>query len=273
MKITLTLEQLNKLNSEINILDKYDIKVNTQNGFKKIKAIGITSPNSEKIKINTINYELIGSPYHRIIRNNNWIFMKDLTINDEILTKHGYENIINKEFDNNKEDLWDIEVEGEEYYSNGIVSHNSSLIESFEYVLFNCVKSGKNKKWATLSTLPNRINGELVTKIKFNSAGTNVEVERGISPNFLKLIENNIPNERAGKANLNELIEKYIGFDVETFKSFISMSVNNFKNFISLSNEEKQLLLDKLFNLEVINLLNGILKDLNKSNKLSIFLL
>lgn len=267
MKITLTLEQLNKLNSEINILDKYDIKVNTQNGFKKIKAIGITSPNSEKIKINTINYELIGSPYHRIIRNNNWIFMKDLTINDEILTKHGYENIINKEFDNNKEDLWDIEVEGEEYYSNGIVSHNSSLIESFEYVLFNCVKSGKNKKWATLSTLPNRINGELVTKIKFNSAGTNVEVERGISPNFLKLIENNIPNERAGKANLNELIEKYIGFDVETFKSFISMSVNNFKNFISLSNEEKQLLLDKLFNLEVINLLNGILKDLNKSNK------
>ena len=67
--------------------------------------------------------------------------------------------------------------------------------------------------------------------------------------------------------NINDLIEKYIGFDVETFKSFISMSVNHFKNFISLSNEEKQILLDKLFNLEVINLLNSILKDLNKSNK------
>ena len=55
--------------------------------------------------------------------------------------------------------------------------------------------------------------------------------------------------------------------DVETFKSFISMSVDSFKNFISLTNEEKQLLLDKLFNLEVINILNSILKELVKNNK------
>jgi len=149
--------------------------------------------------------------------------------------------------------------------SNG--NGKSSLIESFEYVLYNCVKSGKSKKWATLSSLPNRINGELLTKIKFNSGGVEVDVERGYAPAVLKLTENGITNERAGKSNLNDTIEKYIGFDVETFKSFISMSVNNFKNFISLSNEEKQILLDKLFNLEVINILNSILKDLNKSNK------
>lgn len=149
--------------------------------------------------------------------------------------------------------------------SNG--NGKSSLIESFEYVLYNCVKSGKSKKWATLSSLPNRINGELMTRIKFISSGTEVIVERGYDPAFLKLTENGIDNKQMGKSNLNDKIEKYIGFDVETFKSFISMSVNNFKNFISLSNEEKQLLLDKLFNLEVINILNGILKDLNKSNK------
>jgi len=149
--------------------------------------------------------------------------------------------------------------------SNG--NGKSSLIESFEYVLYNCVKSGKSKKWATLSSLPNRINGELLTKIKFTSGGTEVLVERGYDPSVLRLTENGVLNERAGKSNLNDTIEKYIGFDVETFKSFISMSVNHFKNFISLSNEEKQILLDKLFNLEVINLLNSILKDLNKSNK------
>lgn len=45
------------------------------------------------------------------------------------------------------------------------------------------------------------------------------------------------------------------------------MSVDSFKNFISLTNEEKQLLLDKLFNLEVINILNTILKELVKGNK------
>ena len=144
----------------------------------------------------------------------------------------------------------------------------SSLLESFEYTLYGKVKSGKTKKWHKLSTLPNRINGELLNRIKFESGGTEVEIHRGIGPSVLDLIENGVLNERAGKANVDEKIEKYIGMDIETFKSFISMSINDFKNFISLTNEEKQLLLDKLFNLEVINILNSILKDINKNNKI-----
>jgi len=152
--------------------------------------------------------------------------------------------------------------------SNG--NGKSSFIESFEFVLYGKVKSMKRKKWATLSTLPNRINNELQNRIKFISNGTEVEIIRGINPSTLKLIENGIENDRAGKANLDEKIENYIGMDIETFKSFISMSINDFKNFISLSNDEKQLLLDKLFNLEVINILNQILKDLNKANKLQL---
>jgi len=143
----------------------------------------------------------------------------------------------------------------------------SSLLDSFDYVLYGKCR-GKKKRWTTLSTLPNRINGELLNRIKFVSGGTEIEIKRGLSPNILELSENGIINERAGKVNLDDKIEKYIGMDIETFKSFISMSINDFKNFISLSNEEKQLLLDKLFNLEVINLLNNILKDVNKNNKI-----
>lgn len=144
----------------------------------------------------------------------------------------------------------------------------SSILESFEYCLYGKVKSGKSKKWTKLATLPNRINGEMLNRIKFISNSTEVEIKRGISPSVLELSENGIINERAGKVNLDDKIEKYIGMDVETFKSFISLSINDFKNFISLSNEEKQLLLDKLFNLEVINILNNILKDINKNNKI-----
>lgn len=148
-------------------------------------------------------------------------------------------------------------------------SGKSSLLDSFDYVLYGKVR-GKKKKWTTLSTLPNRINNELINKVKFISNGTNVEIHRGINPGILKLYENEIENDRAGKSNLDDKIESYIGVDIETFKSFISMSINDFKNFISLSNEEKQLLLDKLFNLEVINILNNILKDLNRANKLQL---
>ncbi len=143
----------------------------------------------------------------------------------------------------------------------------SSLLSSFDYTLYGKVK-GVKKKWTTLSTLPNRINGELLNRIRFQSNSTNVEVKRGINPNILELWENDVLNERAGKSNLDERIEEYIGMDIETFKSFISMSVSDFKNFMSLTNEEKQILLDKLFNLEIINILNNILKELNKNNKI-----
>jgi len=152
--------------------------------------------------------------------------------------------------------------------SNG--AGKSSLLETFDFCLYGKVKSGKAKKWTKLSLLPNRINGELLNKIKFKSGGNEIEIQRGISPNVLRLIENGLEVDRAGKANIDERIEKHIGIDLETFKSFISLSINDFKNFISLSTEEKQLLLDKLFNLEVINILNGILKDLNKENKLQL---
>jgi len=142
----------------------------------------------------------------------------------------------------------------------------SSLIESFEYTLYGKVKSSKVKKWAKLTTLPNRINGELLNRIKFVANSTEVEIKRGIGPNKLELWENGVENKRAGKSNINEKIEDYVGMDIETFKSFISMSINDFKNFISLSREEKTILLDKLFNLEVINIMNKILKDLVKAN-------
>lgn len=143
----------------------------------------------------------------------------------------------------------------------------SSLISSFDYALYGKCK-GNKKKWSTLSTLPNRINvSDMLVDIKFISKGTNVEIKRGMSPSILELWENGIHNERAGKSNLDSKIEDYVDMDIETFKSFISMSIDSFKNFISLSTEEKQLLIDKLFNLEIINTLNSILKELTKSNK------
>jgi DNA repair exonuclease SbcCD ATPase subunit len=97
----------------------------------------------------------------------------------------------------------------------------SSLLDSFDYTLYGKTR-GKKKRWSTLSTLPNRINGELLNRVKFISNGVNVEVKRGISPSILELWENGVLNERAGKSNIDEKIEDYIGIDLETFKSFIN---------------------------------------------------
>lgn len=146
-------------------------------------------------------------------------------------------------------------------------SGKSSIMECFDYVFYNKVKGRKNKK-IKLSSLPNRINGNLENKVEFTSDdGTEIKIVRGYKPSKLELWENGVMNERAGNSKLEEMIENYIGVDHDTFKSFISMSINDFKNFISLSAEDKKLLLDKLFNLEVINTLNKILNKVITDNK------
>lgn len=143
----------------------------------------------------------------------------------------------------------------------------SSIIDSFDYCFFNKVKGRKQKK-VKLSSLANRTNGNMEVKVNFKTEKQDdISVVRGYNPSKLKLYENGVENLTAGKDKLNQLIEKYVGLDHDTFKGFISMSINDFKNFISLSNEEKKLLLDKMFNLEVINELNKILNDFIRNNK------
>lgn len=142
----------------------------------------------------------------------------------------------------------------------------SSLTEALDYNLFNKVK-GKKKKTVTLSTLPNRLNNNLFTAVDFRIGNMHFRVERGMNPSKLELYQNYQVYDRTGKANINDKIEEIIGIDFETFKSFISMSINDFKNFMTLSPDEKRKLLDKLFNLGVLNDLNSILKNLKSNNE------
>ncbi len=270
--LTIEINDLYELSKYTDIL-RSDIKVMTPSGFKKIYDVDITAKNSDVFLIKTDKHELMCSPEHLIKSNNEWVKVKNFKINDIIATKNGNFEIKEISLLDNKKDLLDLHVETNEYYTNDIVSHNSTLVSSFDFSLYGKCK-GSKKKWATLSTLPNRINGsDMLNIIKFNSNGIDVEVRRGILPSKLELWENGVLNEKAGKSSIESKIEDYVGIDLETFKSFISMSIDSFKNFISLTTEEKQLLLDKLFNLEVINILKDILKDLTKSNKTKMLVL
>jgi DNA repair exonuclease SbcCD ATPase subunit len=252
------------------IVDNFEelFKVNTINGYKDILAIDITKKNSKFLIIKTKDDEIKCDEGHLLSNNNEWIKSGNFNVGDSILTKNGLQEIINIKESNYKTDLYDIQVDGEQYLANkGIVSHNSSIIDSFDYVFYNKVKGRKSKK-VKLSSLPNRINGDMEVKVEFiSNDNTKVNILRGYNPSKLSLWENDVENLRAGKSKIEEYIENYVGIDHDTFKGFISMSINDFKNFISLSNEEKKLLLDKLFNLEVINILNKILNDLIRENK------
>jgi DNA repair exonuclease SbcCD ATPase subunit len=148
-------------------------------------------------------------------------------------------------------------------------SGKSSLLSSLDLALFNEELNKQGKRLPKSNFVNRRNASDLEVGVEFET-DSNIHVTRTMSnknaPVKTTLVIDGIPYDKAGKLD-QKIIEK-IGFDFKTFKSFISMNVNNFKNFISLTPEEKRLLLDKLFNLDKINSLNKILKELHKENKI-----
>lgn len=264
MKVTI--KDLYDFDKETGLVGKGNINVNTPTGLKKIEYVDITKKDSIKLLIKTKNHSITISPEHLLYKNG-WIESNKLNIGDYIDTEYGYEKIIDIKEDNIKEDLYDIQVIGEQYYANGVRSHNSTIKQSLELCLFGKVQ-GKSGKRLALSKLPNRRNGSLYTGVYFkNQVMDNVVMKRYLQPNNFEMFVNEEPLSERFKVMSEKEREKIIGYNFEIFKSFISLNMNDFKNFISLSKDDKESLLNKIFNLKELDILYSITKDLDNNNQ------
>jgi DNA repair exonuclease SbcCD ATPase subunit len=149
-------------------------------------------------------------------------------------------------------------------------SGKSTILDAIDLTLYNKVR-GKNKKNIALSSVINRINGELDTDIEFiNNQNQNIFISKKINPNSFKISINNI--DQTDKFNIlsEEDKEKILDFNYDSFKSFISMSINDFNNFISLDETDKRNLINKLFNLGKIDSYLSIISEIINNNNIKI---
>lgn len=263
--IKCTLEDLYKFNKLTSKVDDGFFKVKTRNGFKKIENVDVTSKNSKQIEISTKNgYSLIGSPDH-LIMSNTWIKLKDIILNEtKVLTIDGFSKIIKKIELKERDDLLDIQVDGKEYYSNGIISHNSTIKEALTISAFG--RSAIRK----MKDIPNWINKSAYTYCDFDTPnGDNIVIERGIDPNFTEFKLNSIPDNRSDKRIVDDLIEnKYLGINFQTFCNTISLSFDDFKSFIKLSPNDKRKIVDPIFGIDILtDMKKELSKDVSKNQK------
>ena len=146
-------------------------------------------------------------------------------------------------------------------------SGKSTIQDSIDLSIFNQVR-GKETAKIPLKYFPNRLNKELYVAINFkNNNNDIIDIERKIQPNDFSILKNSEPYTERFKIMSEEEKEKLIGFNYNTFKSFISLSMNDFRNFIRLTPEDKRNLLNRLFNLEEIDMYYSINKELINQNK------
>jgi len=141
----------------------------------------------------------------------------------------------------------------------------SSLLESIDFALFNIVR-GKNTKRVPNYILPNRTNKNLEVEIDFvNWNNDNVVINRKLNPKGFKISMNDV--DKTDKYELMQQHEKddIIGIEYNTYKSLVSLNLADFANFINLDTETKRKLLNKLFNIDEIDVYFAIAKELLKN--------
>lgn len=237
-------ENIDLSSDQILVLSKDD-------SFNRIWNIAITSP---KTKTQTIITEdgnsLSASKDHQVWKfPGKWYHLNKLKIGNSIWTKNGFSSIQYIKKDKIKFDLYDLEVDDEQYFTNGILSHNSTISDSLKLGFFGKIP---NK---TLKEIPNRKNGHGEIHLKFtHTSGKNIEINRRFSPSSLEVL---IDGEEFSLSKKND-IEKYIEdelLDINSyvFSNMISLSLNDFKSFLKMTPSDKRKIIDKIFSLSIYN--------------------
>jgi hypothetical protein len=148
----------------LKIISLFGIEVLSNTGWIKADKIGITKE-TEIIIVKTKHFTLNCAPDHILIESNgSEIFAKD-SLNKEICTVKGPEEVIEIIETHRKEKLYDLSLIGDNhlYFTNGILSHNCVICDEFAFLqknlannlftsMFPVIASFKDGKFIIVST-------------------------------------------------------------------------------------------------------------------------
>lgn len=131
------------------LVESYDINnisIHTDTGWKPLSFVHLTKPFQMYNITLEGGYHLTCADTHIVFdRYMNEVFVKDLKIGDLVMTKEGPKKLLGLTVDNTNICMCDVTVndENHRFYSNGILSHNTttSAIFMLWYVLFNVDKN------------------------------------------------------------------------------------------------------------------------------------
>ena len=278
---------IKKMNKEITIGELHEIyqkygdlgfKVNTPYGFKDIEWCGITEKNADIYRCELENGMYVeGADYHKLKHENNeFIHLKEAEVGQPIQTIDGISNIKSIELMNFKDTLYDIQVsEVHQYYSNGIVSHNTTLtIDAIKFLLHGTTtKTDKNEEVFNLYTKKN----ELTVRGMIDIEGEETIIERKMRRsakkdggwtvtnklNYYKLLPDGteeLQNEEDAKESTKKLRET-IGTEKD-FEMLVLATEKNLDDLIGLTTTESGKILTRLIGLEILELKESVVRGM-----------
>ena len=266
-------------NKEITIGELHEIyqkygdlgfKVDTPYGYKDIEWCGITEENADVYRCELENGMFVeGADYHRLKKTDGeFVVLKEINVGEMIQTNDGDSAVASIELLKEKDTLYDIQVaEVHQYYTNGIVSHNTTLtIDAIKFLLHgNTTKTDTNEQ--IFNTFSDK--NELVVRGMIEIEGKETIIERKMrrtakkgggwtvvnKVNYLEILpdgEEKEMNEEDAKQT-TKIIKESIGTEKD-FEMLVLATEKNLDELIGLSTTESGKILTRLIGLEILEM-------------------
>lgn len=107
----------------------------------------------------------------------------------------------------------------------------------------------------TKSAVHNRINKHGWVKAVIEKGGHEYVIERSFTPNDLQVFRDGVNINSYGTSSAQDYIDKEIAdIPIKAFSNMISISMKKFKSFLTMSPADRKEIIDRVFNLEVVNI-------------------
>ena len=253
-------------------------KVDTPYGYKDIEWCGITEENAEVYRCELENDMYVeGADYHKLKHENgDFIYLKEAKIGQPIQTINGISKIKSIDLMVFKDTLYDIQVaEVHQYYTNGIVSHNTTLtIDAVKFLLHgNTTKTDTNEQ--IFNTYSDK--NELVVRGMIDIEGEETIIERKMRRSAKKgggwTVTNKLSYYRilpdGDEEELNEedatqttkKIKETIGSEKD-FEMLVLATEKNLDDLIGLTTTESGKVLTRLIGLEILELKEKAVREM-----------
>ena len=253
-------------------------KVETPYGYKDIEWCGITETNADVYRCELENGMFVeGADLHKLKNDKDeFVTLNVVQKGEMIQTKGGISPVSSIELLDLKDTLYDVQVaDVKQYYTNGIVSHNTTLtIDTIKFLLH-----GSTTKTDTNAEIFNTYSGknELLVRGMVDIEGDEVIIERKMtrSPkkgggwnvtnklNYFELLpdgEEKLLNEEEVKKTTKKLKET-IGSE-EDFELLVLATEKTLDDLIGLTTTESGKVLTRLIGLEILELKEAVARKM-----------
>ena len=241
-------------------IDGWDIKTDT--GFSPVSAIHQTIEYQEYIITLDSGKTLTCADTHILFdRNMNEIFAKDCVPYVTYLKTIDRNELVRSVVaTDNYSRMYDLTVEDDNhrFYTNDILSHNTTMLDALTFVLF-----GKPFRNVNINQIVNSINAkDCVVEIEFTINSSKYKVVRGLAPKIFIIEKDGVPlDQTATVKDYQQILEKHIlKMNYKTFCQVVILGSTNYIPFMRLSAADRRNIVENLLDIDVFSKMNDALK-------------